>query len=66
MDKICQKQLLIEYMIRYGRNLPDERMLEVIDINVIHELPDDVKRFCGQMTMKNIRIGENYRDVLYR
>jgi len=42
-------------MIRYGRNLPDERMLDVIDIGVMCELREDIKIFCKQMIMKNRR-----------
>jgi len=48
MNKICQRQLLIEYMRRYGRCLPDIRMLDIIDLDVMNEFGEEVRRFCEQ------------------
>jgi len=35
-------------MIRYGRCLPDIRMLDIIDLDVMNDFGDEVKRFCEQ------------------
>lgn len=48
MNKICQRQLLIEYMIRYGRCLPDVRMLDIIDLDIMNEFGEEVRMFCEQ------------------
>ena len=49
MNKICQRQLLIDYLFRYRNNLPDERMLEVIDIDVIEKFREEVAEVCEQI-----------------
>lgn len=36
-------------MCRYGYNLPDERMLEIIDMDVMEEFGKEVKAFCKQI-----------------
>lgn len=54
MNKICQRQLLIEYMRRYGRYIPDERMLDIIDLDIMNDFKEEIKRFCEQV-MENRR-----------
>jgi hypothetical protein len=36
-------------MLRYGRNLPNERMLEIIDMDVMEKFGEEVARFCAQI-----------------
>lgn len=49
MNKACQRQLLIEYICRYGRDLPNERMLEIVDMDVMEKFGEEVTRFCEQI-----------------
>jgi hypothetical protein len=50
MNKACQRQLLIEYMSRYGRDLPNERMLEIIDTDVMEKFGEEVTEFCKNVS----------------
>ncbi len=43
LSKNCQRQLLIEYLRRYGYGIPDERMLDVIDVDTMVNLANDIK-----------------------
>lgn len=63
MNKACQRQLLIEYLCRYGNKLPDERMLEVIDDDVIEKFRDEVMMVCKQIRTDFINRGENNNNV---
>lgn len=66
MKKSCQRQLLIEYLTRYGRNLPNERMLEVIDMDVMDKFGEEVTKFCEQIKEEfAIKRGEDNNDVLH-
>lgn len=40
-------------MTRYGRCLPDVRMLDIIDLDVINEFGEEVRRFCEQYRKDN-------------
>lgn len=44
LSKDCQRQLLIEYLHRYGHCIPDERMLDVIDIDTMDNLMNDINK----------------------
>lgn len=45
LSKNCQRQLLIEYLHRYGYCIPDERILDVIDVDTMDNLMNDIKNY---------------------
>ena len=63
MNKICQRQ---EYICRYGYNLPDERMLEIIDMDVIEKFREEVIRLCEQIRIDFPKKGEDCNNVSNR
>ena len=67
MNKICQGQLLIEYLRRYGKYLPDERMLEVVDIDVLEDFREEMIRTCEHIKEEFIvKRGESDINDFYR
>jgi hypothetical protein len=65
MNKICQRQLLIEYLFRYRNNLPDERMLEMIDMDVIDKFREEVIVACEQVRADFTKRGD-INNVFYK
>jgi hypothetical protein len=48
-------------MVRYERCLPDVRMLDIIDLDVMNKFGDEVKRFCEQVMEKRRKDNAIYR-----